>query len=67
MTLPLLYGIGTAVPVIAFAVLIALGSQALGTAFHAVSKIEWWARMVTGSLILLVGVWITSKLMLAGR
>jgi cytochrome c biogenesis protein CcdA len=59
VTLPLLYGIGTALPVIVFATLIAVGSQKVGTAFNAVGKVEWWARMVTGWAILLVGVGLT--------
>jgi len=65
ITLPLLYGVGTALPVIIFAALIALGSQALGKAFNAVSKIEWWARMGTGWMILLVGVWLTVQALLS--
>ena len=65
ITLPLLYGVGTALPVIIFAALIALGSQALGKAFKAVSKIEWWARMGTGWMILLVGVWLTVQALLS--
>jgi cytochrome c biogenesis protein CcdA len=59
VTMPLLYGIGTALPVIVFAVPIALGSQALGKAFGAVSRFERWARTITGSVVLLVGLWLT--------
>jgi cytochrome c biogenesis protein CcdA len=61
VALPLLYGIGTALPVIVFALLIALGSQKLGQAFGAVSKVEWWARNLTGAVILLVGVYMTIR------
>ena len=57
--LPLIYGVGTALPVIGFAVLLAAGSNKLGAAFNAVGKIERCARQVTGWLILLVGVWMT--------
>ena len=49
VTMPLLYGVGTALPVIVFAVLIALGSQALGKAFGAVSRFERWARTDHGN------------------
>jgi cytochrome c biogenesis protein CcdA len=59
VTMPLLYGIGTALPVIVFAVIIALGSQALGKAFGAVTSFESWARTITGAAILLVGLWLT--------
>lgn len=64
IALPLLYGIGTALPVIVFAVLIAVGSQKLGTAFNAIGKVEWWARTVTGWAILLIGVWLTLRAVL---
>ncbi len=59
IALPMLYGIGTALPVIVFAFLLAVGSQKLGSAFNAVGKIEWWARMLTGSVFLVIGIWLT--------
>lgn len=58
-TLPLLYGVGTALPVIAFAIVIAVGSQTLGKAFSAVTVVEWWARTLTGWAILGIGMWLT--------
>ena len=64
VTLPVLYGIGTAVPVIVFAVLIALGAQSVGKAFNVLSKIEWWARMITGGVFLGVGIWYCLKYIL---
>lgn len=64
VTLPLLYGIGTALPVIVFAALIAAGSQKLGAAFNAAGRIEFWARTVTGWAVLAVGAWITARTML---
>jgi cytochrome c biogenesis protein CcdA len=65
--LPLLYGIGTALPVIGFAVLIAVGSNKLGQTFNAVSKTERWARLGTGGVILLCGAWITVLALLQGK
>jgi cytochrome c biogenesis protein CcdA len=61
VALPLVYGIGTALPVLVFAMLIALGAQSVGKTFNALSKVEWWARIVTGGLIILVGVWLTLR------
>jgi len=57
--LPLLYGIGTALPAIGFALLIALSSKKLGEAFNAVSKTERWARLGTGGVVLVVGCFLT--------
>jgi cytochrome c biogenesis protein CcdA len=62
--LPLLYGIGTALPVIGFAVLIAIGSKKLGETFNAVSKTERWARLATGWVVLLCGIWMTLQTLL---
>jgi cytochrome c biogenesis protein CcdA len=59
--LPLLYGVGTALPVIVFALLIAIGSKKLGQAFGAVSKVEWWARTFTGAAMLAIGLYMTVR------
>lgn len=55
--LPLIYGIGTAVPVVVFAVLIAFGSQWLGKAFNSLNKIEFFVRNATGIIFILVGIY----------
>ena len=55
--LPTAYGIGTALPVIAFAVIISLGAHSLGTAFNRLTKFELWARRVTGLVFILAGIY----------
>jgi cytochrome c-type biogenesis protein len=55
--LPGVFGVGTALPVFAFAVIIGLGVGSLGAAFHKLQKFEWWARRVTGVVFILVGVY----------
>jgi len=59
--LPLLFGVATALPVVAFAVLIAVSARSVGKAFNRLTQIEWWARRVTGVLFLLLGVHYTLK------
>ena len=61
LVLPTVYGLGTAVPVAAFAVLIALGVNWLGRAFERVSAFERWARRVTGVVFVVVGVYETLR------
>ena len=61
VALPLIYGLGTAVPVLVFAGIIALSAQSLGKAFQVLSSVEWWARMVTGGIFLGVGLWFSLK------
>ena len=55
--LPGVFGLGTALPVFAFAVIIGLGVGSLGAAFHKLQKFEWWARRVTGVVFIVVGVY----------
>lgn len=55
--LPLLYGIGTAVPVLVFAALIAFASQRLGSAFNRLTQIERWVRRITGLVFVLAGIY----------
>ncbi len=53
--LPMLYGIGTALPVIVFAFLMAFASQYVGQAFNRLTQIERWIRVITGVIFILVG------------
>jgi cytochrome c biogenesis protein CcdA len=51
------YGVGTALPVVAFAALVAFGARWVGQAFNRLAQVEWWARRVTGALFILVGIY----------
>ena len=55
--LPLLFGVGTALPVFVFAILIALGTQAVGRAYERITQFEWWARRITGVLFIAIGIY----------
>jgi cytochrome c-type biogenesis protein len=57
--LPALYGIGTGLPVLGFAVAIALGAQSLGKTFGKLTKIERWVRWLTGAVFIGVGIYLT--------
>lgn len=61
LVLPSLYGIGTGLPVLFFAVLLAFGARTIGTAFRILSRIELWARRLTGVVFLLVGLYLVLK------
>ncbi len=52
---PLAYGIGTALPVIAVAIALAMGVRAAATLFGRFQSIERWARRITGIVFLGVG------------
>lgn len=57
--LPLLYGIGTALPVVFFAILIATGSSKIGTVFTHITKIEKWVRTTFGVILIIFGLYYT--------
>lgn len=57
LLLPSLYGVSTALPVIAFAALIAVGAKAVGSAFNRVGAFERWARRITGVIFVGIGIY----------
>jgi cytochrome c-type biogenesis protein len=57
--LPLVYGIGTAVPVLLVAFLLAYSAKSVGKTYNMLSKIEWWARQITGWVFLLAGIYFS--------
>jgi len=61
VVLPVVYGVGTAPPVMVFAVILATSAQSVGKAYNVLAKIEWWARMLTGVIFILVGLYFSLK------
>jgi len=57
--LPVLYGIGTGLPVVVFAVLVSAGLAWAGSAFHRLQAVERWARRVTAVVVVAVGLYYT--------
>jgi cytochrome c biogenesis protein CcdA len=55
--MPTVYGIGTALPVVAFALLIAIGTRFVGRLFNKLTVFEKWARRITGVVFLAVGLY----------
>ena len=61
VVLPVVYGVGTALPVMVFAVILATSAQSVGKAYNVLAKIEWWARMLTGVIFVIVGLYFSLK------
>jgi len=59
--MPGLYGLGTALPVVFFSILLAFSAHRLSRAFNMLTRFERWARKITGALFLLVGIWFCLK------
>jgi cytochrome c biogenesis protein CcdA len=58
--LPAIYGVGTGLPVLIFAVLISLGTHWVGRAFNVLTAIDRAARPVTGGIFVLAGLYLTA-------
>lgn len=59
LLLPAVYGVGTGVPVIVFALILVFGAKSLGAVFQKLTGIERWLRQGTGLVILLIGIYLT--------
>lgn len=57
--LPFVYGIGTAIPVVVFAIVLAFGARWLGRLFERVTLIERWMRTATGIVFIGVGIYMS--------
>jgi len=55
--LPFIYGIGTGLPVLVFAIAIALGVTSLSHWFHRMTRLEYYTRKITGVVFILVGLY----------
>ena len=55
--LPFIYGLGTGLAVLVFAVAIAAGVTTLSRWFSRLTKIESWMRKITGGIFILVGIY----------
>ncbi|MDD5270507.1 MAG: aromatic aminobenezylarsenical efflux permease ArsG family transporter [Candidatus Omnitrophica bacterium] len=53
--LPLVYGVGTGLPVLIFAFAIALGVASLSLWFKRLTRMEYYMRMITGIVFILAG------------
>ena len=55
VTLPFIYGIGTGLPVLVFAIAIAAGITSLSRWFNKLTQLELYMRKITGAIFILVG------------
>ncbi len=64
--LPALYGLGTALPVIAFAALTGSAARSMSRLFDRLTFVEVWARRVTGFLFVSIGIYLSWTDLIAG-
>ncbi len=51
ISLPLIYGIGTGLPVLFFAVLVSLRTEYINKVFHRVTQMEIYTKRITGIIL----------------
>ncbi len=56
--MPALFGIGTAAPVVAFALVLGYGSHSLAKSFDRIKTFETWSRRVTAVVFIAIGVYM---------
>jgi threonine/homoserine/homoserine lactone efflux protein len=59
ISLPAAYGLGTGLPVLLFAFVIALGTKQVAAVFNKLTQVEWWLRRVTGGVFVAVGIYLS--------
>lgn len=57
--LPFIYGIGSGLPVLVFAVAIASGVTSLSHWFRGIKRFEYYTRKITGAVFIIVGLYYT--------
>jgi len=57
IVVPAIFGLGTGLPVVAIAVLLGLGVRQVGRIFQALTRVERWARVSTGAVFIVIGLY----------
>lgn len=55
--IPTAYGLGTALPVLVFAFILAFGAKQVGRVYNRLAPVEKWARRATGGIFIAVGIY----------
>lgn len=61
LILPFIYGVGTALPVLLFSLIISYSSRFAGNFFNKLATVELWLRRITGLLFLIIGIYFCMK------
>lgn len=57
LMIPAMYGIGTGLPVVIFAIVIAFSMHKLGEIYNNIVKFETWFRRITGTIFVIAGIY----------
>lgn len=57
LIIPSMYGIGTGLPVVIFAIVVAFSMHKLGEIYNNMVKFEFWFRRITGGIFIVAGIY----------
>jgi cytochrome c-type biogenesis protein len=57
VVLPLIYGVGTGLPVLLFAFVVAAGAGYINNLYHGITKVEFYTKKATGIIFILAGIY----------
>ena len=60
IVIPSIYGVGTALPVLGFAILMGISARLLSKAYNSVSAFEIWPRRITATVFIIAGAYYCS-------
>lgn len=60
LIIPSMYGIGTGLPVVIFAIVVAFSMHKLGEIYNNMVKFEFWFRRITGGIFIIAGIYFTA-------
>lgn len=61
LLVPTLYGLGTALPVVVFALIVVFSASSLAKVFNMMSHVEKWARYATAIVFVCVGIFLVGR------
>jgi cytochrome c biogenesis protein CcdA len=61
LLLPLAYGLGTGLPVLAFAIALCFGMKRVSALFRKMTALDRWMRLLMGTVLILVGLYYVGK------
>ena len=59
--MPVIYGFGTALPVIVLSIILSVSIQAISKVYKNLEKIELWARRITAVIFIIIGIYLSLK------
>ncbi len=61
LLLPLVYGLGAALPAVLCAGVLAFSARLIGGVFDVLAQVAWWGQRIAGAVLILVGIYFSLR------